>query len=200
MKTFALMAVTAMYAAAEADNLVDSIANDIQVPQMDDSVTADDSIMMTDAQPLEVMDDSAMLTAAAEPVAMEMNLDVDTSGPTNEAIAASIDETMANAGQVEEDNPMNDPIPDNYRPPPVQDIRRRERRERPDIHAHALLKSMDLGFVNNGFGGNQRPKEDGPIGFLGTPVSEAQQRRGMMGNFAGLGAGVGGYGGYGQQP
>jgi hypothetical protein len=59
---------------------------------------------------------------------------------------------------------------------------------------------MDLGFVNNGFGGSQQPKDDGPIGFLGNPVSQQQQRsQGMMGGFQGLGAGVGGYQGYGRQ-
>ena len=60
----------------------------------------------------------------------------------------------------------NQPSPDNYRPPPTQDHSRREARERPNIHDHALLKSMDLSFVSGGFqnGGGNSGSAAGMIG------------------------------------
>ena len=140
---------------------------------------------------------------------------------TNEAISASIDNVIATAGADAEaglsHEHLNNPIPDNYRPPPVQDIQRRERRERPDIHNHGLLNSMDLSFVSGGFSGRrsggmggmmggmgggyqqqqQQPQKPGPIGFLGSRTGmQSGAGNGMMGQYNGLGAGVGGYGGY----
>ena len=90
-------------------------------------------------------------------------------GPSNEDLAASIDGALALAdenGEGEKEvKPEDEPIPDNYRPPPKQDIKRKERRERPNIHNHPLLKSMDLSFVG-GFN-DGRAKKKGPIGLLG---------------------------------
>jgi len=186
MKTFALMAVTAMYAAAsiedgqETDLLVDSIAGDISLTALDDGMVMEEAPLLMEAP---------MVGEASIEGDIEIPED---NGEQNIAIAAQIDDAMAQAGQQEHEDRDDDPVPDNYRPPPKQDIRRRERRERPDIHSHALLKSMDLGFVSNGFG-SSRPKEDGPIGFLGNAQQERPQQRGMMGNFQGLGQGVGGY-------
>ena len=66
------------------------------------------------------------------------------------------------------DDGSDDPIPNNYRPPPKQNVKPKKRRERPDIHDHNLLKSMDLKYVTNGF--DERPKS-GAIGFLGSQTS-----------------------------
>ena len=70
---------------------------------------------------------------------------------TDEDLAASIDGALAQAnenGEQKKKNPHDDePVPDNYRPPPKQNVKRKERRERPNIHNHPLLKSMDLSFV-----------------------------------------------------
>lgn len=80
-----------------------------------------------------------------------------------EAIEEEVDEDAlrtidaALSGQnpnANEDGEEDDGVPDNYRPPPKQDQKRRERRERPDIHAHPLLRSMDLSFVGGSFGGS----------------------------------------------
>ncbi len=153
MKTFALMAVTAMYAAAsiedgqETDLLVDSIAGDIGITALDDGMAIEEAPLL----------EAPILGAAPIEASIEADIEIpEDNGEQNIAIAAQIDEAMAQAGQQEHDDHADDPIPDNYRPPPKQDIRRRERRERPDIHSHALLKSMDLGFVSNGFG-SRRP-------------------------------------------
>ena len=102
-------------------------------------------------------------------------------GPSNEELAESIDGALAQADENGEGEkktkPEDEPIPDNYRPPPKQDIKRKERRERPNIHNHPLLKSMDLSFVG-GFN-DGRAKKKGPIGLLGE-MGKAQ-RQGQYG-------------------
>ena len=103
-------------------------------------------------------------------------------GISNEDLAASIDGALAQADEngeagEKEVKPEDEPIPDNYRPPPKQNIKRKERRERPNIHDHPLLKSMDLSFVG-GFN-DGRAKKSGPIGLLGE-MGKAQ-RQGQYG-------------------
>merc|ERR1711971_271747 len=103
-------------------------------------------------------------------------------GISDEALTASIDGALAqadeNGSSEQKKNPQEDePIPDNYRPPPKQDVKRKERRERPNIHNHPLLKSMDLSFVG-GFN-DGRAKKKGPIGLLGE-MGKAQ-RQGQYG-------------------
>ena len=190
MKTSAILAISAMY------------ANGLTLKEEDGTVAATS----------EAIDDSIEATSI-EGAIIEAE--------TNEAISASIDNVIATAGAGAEaglsHEHLNNPIPDNYRPPPVQDIQRRERRERPDIHNHGLLNSMDLSFVNGGFSGRhssgmggmmggmgggyqqqqQQPQKPGPIGFLGSRTGmQSGAGNGMMGQYNGLGAGVGGYGGY----
>lgn len=192
MKTSAILAISAMY------------ANGLTLKE--DGVVA----ATTDA----IVDGIAVEATSIEGAIIEAE--------TNEAISASIDGVIAAAGADGEaglsHEHLNNPVPDNYRPPPVQDIQRRERRERPDIHNHGLLNSMDLSFVNGGFSGRssgmggmmggmgggyqqqqqqQQPQKPGPIGFLGTRSGmQSGAGNGMMGQYNGLGAGVGGYGGY----
>ena len=107
--------------------------------------------------------------------------DEDGEGISNEALAESIDGALAQADEngegEKEKKPEDEPIPDNYRPPPKQDIKRKERRERPNIHNHPLLKSMDLSFVG-GFN-DGRANKKGPIGLLGE-MGKAQ-RQGQYG-------------------
>merc|ERR1712051_780377 len=102
-------------------------------------------------------------------------------GVSDDELAASIDGALAqadeNGEQKKKDPHADEPIPDNYRPPPKQDVKRKERRERPNIHNHPLLKSMDLSFVG-GFN-DGRAKQKGPIGLLGE-MGRAQ-RQGQYG-------------------
>ena len=63
------------------------------------------------------------------------------------------------SGDKKKQNPKaNEPSPDNYRAPPKQNRKPKAARDRPDIFDHALLKSMDLSFVKDGFNsdGKQR--------------------------------------------
>ena len=57
-------------------------------------------------------------------------------------------------GMNEEDEEYPE-APDNSRPPPEQKVRARERKERPDIFAHPLLKSMDTSWVTGEFNRSQ---------------------------------------------
>ena len=70
---------------------------------------------------------------------------------TDEAIVGAIDGAFAKTDALGAPPQEYTPEPDNYRPPPVQDHSRRERRERPNIHDHGLLKSMNLNYVNSGW-------------------------------------------------
>lgn len=66
----------------------------------------------------------------------------------NQAVSDKIDAVMNKAGgETPEVSAINQEIPNNYRPPPKQNQKPRERRERPNIFDHGLLKSMDLSFV-----------------------------------------------------
>ena len=67
----------------------------------------------------------------------------------NQAVSDKIDAVMNKAGgdSTPEVSAINQEIPNNYRPPPKQNQKPRERRERPNIFDHGLLKSMDLSFV-----------------------------------------------------
>ncbi len=96
MKTFALMAVTAMYAAAsiedgqETDILVDSIAGDISMTALDDGMAIQEA-------PLEI---EPMIIGAEAPIEGELELAIEEdNSEQNIAIANQIDEAMANAGQ-----------------------------------------------------------------------------------------------------
>jgi len=72
----------------------------------------------------------------------------------NEATVETIDAILAgeNPNGDDKEEVPNAPtvLPNNYRPPPEQNIKPRERRERPNIFDHGLLKSMDLSFVGGG--------------------------------------------------
>jgi hypothetical protein len=94
----------------------------------------------------------------------------------NQAISDKIDGIMAKAGDDGEDSVLaatQGEMPNNYRPPPVQNQKPRERRERPNIFDHGLLKSMDLSFVGGDIANPrskaapvEKPKHGAPIGFL----------------------------------
>lgn len=172
MRTFALLAFLAAYASGteiksdEGTVDIEADAEDIVDAALDDA-GAD-----LDAEVADV--EGADLAEEGDDAAIE-------EGISDEALAASIDGALAQAnenGEESKKNPKEDePIPDNYRPPPKQDIKRKERRERPNIHDHPLLKSMDLSFVG-GFN-DGRTKKKGPIGLLGE-MGKAQ-RQGQYG-------------------
>ena len=100
MKTFALMAVTAMYAAAsfeegqETDLLVDSIAGDISITAMDDGMAIQEASIME--APL--MNEEPMMMVGEASIEGDLEMEAD-NGEQNIAIAAQIDDAMANAGQ-----------------------------------------------------------------------------------------------------
>ena len=92
---------------------------------------------------------AADATAVANEVVDQAAADANKAAADAAAVAL-IDDTMNRTGG-SKDAAHQQPTPDNYRPPPVQDHKRREARERTNIHDHALLKSMDLSFVSGGF-------------------------------------------------
>ena len=172
MRTFALLAFLAAYASGTELKGDDATAEvKAEAAAASDAVDAalDDASKSVEAAA------DAVDGKAAEGEATEEK------GVSNEDLAASIDGALAQAdenGEQKKKNPVEDePIPDNYRPPPKQDIKRKERRERPNIHNHPLLKSMDLSFVG-GFN-DGRAKKKGPIGMLGE-MGKAQ-RQGQYG-------------------
>ena len=141
MRTFALLAFLAAYASG--------------TELKGDDATADvkaDAAAASDAVDAALDDASKDLESASDAVDGEAAKGDDAGkGPTDDELAASIDGALAQAdenGEQKKKNPHEDePVPDNYRPPPKQDVKRKERRERPNIHDHPLLKSMDLSFV-----------------------------------------------------
>ena len=141
MRTFALLAFLAAYASG--------------TELKGDDATADvkaEADAASDAVDAALEDASKDVEAASDAVDGEAAKGDDAGkAVTDEDLAASIDGALAQAnenGEQKRKNPQDDePVPDNYRPPPKQNVRRKERRERPNIHNHPLLKSMDLSFV-----------------------------------------------------
>ena len=179
MRTFALMAILAVYASGVA------IADDKAADKAEEAVK----------------------DAAADAGEVDADQKAANEKAQNEAISASIDATLnkaGGAGQPPVPHP-NHPMPDNYRPPPKQDHRRRQARVRPNIHDHGLLKSMDLSFVGGGFdqpknrsgsvagllmgqSGFAAPKpQPGPIGFLGSSTGFGGQQNSLLSQYGGLG-------------
>ena len=171
MRTFALLAFLAAYASG--------------TELKGDDATADvkaDAAAAADAVDAALDDASKDLEAASDAVDGEAATGDDAGkAVTDEDLAASIDGALAqadeNGEQKKKDPHADEPVPDNYRPPPKQNVKRKERRERPNIHNHPLLKSMDLSFVG-GFN-DGRAKKKGPIGLLGE-MGKAQ-RQGQYG-------------------
>ena len=171
MRTFALLAFLAAYASG--------------TELKGDDATADvkaDAAAASDAVDAALDEASKDVEAASDAVDGEAAKGDDAGkAVTDEDLAASIDGALAQAnenGEQKKKNPHDDePVPDNYRPPPKQNVKRKERRERPNIHNHPLLKSMDLSFVG-GFN-DGRAKKTGPIGLLGE-MGKAQ-RQGQYG-------------------
>ena len=122
---------------------------------------------------------------------------------------------------MEGSQPVSEPVPsptaysdpNNMREAPVQDHSIRAARERPNIHDHALLNSMDLSFVGNGYNqsrisglaalGLVRPQQQpGAIGFLGSGAGFGSGQNfgvgapGLMQQYGGMSVGNA----YGQQP
>ena len=141
MRTFALLAFLAAYASG--------------TELKGDDATADvkaEADAASDAVDAALEDASKDVEAASDAVDGEAAKGDDAGkAVTDEDLAASIDGALAQAnenGEQKKKNPHDDePVPDNYRPPPKQNVKRKERRERPNIHNHPLLKSMDLSFV-----------------------------------------------------
>ena len=160
--TFALMAMMAVYAQAVA--LTDD-DNDLGA-----NATAESEEIQAAVDAIESRVDDTAATIDAE--AAEAGVEVE-SAAVNEAesdleklaISASIDGAFDKAEALSAGATPSEPVvePDNYRPPPEQNHKRRERRERPNIHDHGLLRSMDLGYVNGSW--QEKPKV-GAIGFL----------------------------------
>ena len=141
MRTFTLLAIIASYAAAIKDDGA-SIAADVATLSSEGAAAGNAAAAGGDA-----------VAAEADKAA------------NNAAIVSTIDDTL-NKAPGADDAQQYTPDPDNYRPPPVQDHSRRERRERPNIHDHALLKSMDLSFVSGGFQ-NQNQNRGSTVSLLG---------------------------------
>ena len=141
MRTFALLAFLAAYASG--------------TELKGDDATADvkaEADAASDAVDAALEDASKDVEAASDAVDGEAAKGDDAGkAVTDEDLAASIDGALAQANengeQKKKDPHADEPVPDNYRPPPKQNVRRKERRERPNIHNHPLLKSMDLSFV-----------------------------------------------------
>jgi len=148
------MAIMAAYASAVSINTAEGVADDEGL-----QAAVDDIVANIDA--VNGLEEVATPEGALGGEAPHVNSEADL------AAAAKIDGAfdkiggLAN-GKAAEERPAQ---PDNYRPPPVQNQQRRERRDRPNIHEHGLLKSMDLNYVSGGF--DQPKPRAGPIGFLG---------------------------------
>ena len=86
----------------------------------------------------------------------------------SEHVVAAIDAALETGPSPALASSIHEPtiVPDNYRAPPTQNVKARERRDRPNIHDHGLLKSMDLGFVSGSFDTPTNRRSTGPIGFL----------------------------------
>ena len=184
MKTFALMAVLAVQASAVFVEELENADIEIGVGDVASAALSADHSGGLDVDALtegladqldaaiEAAQEGEEVAAEADAAADEAAADDETiiaaSGLEGIAVAAAIDETLAKETVSKKKDKSNDPIPDNYRPPPKQNVKPKKRRERPDIHDHNLLKSMDLTYVTNGF--EERPKA-GAIGFLGSNTS-----------------------------
>ena len=185
MKTFALMAVLAVQASAVFVEELENADLDVGVGDVASAALSADHSGGLDVDALteglaEQLDAAIEAAQEGEEVAAEAEAAADdaaaddeaitatTSGLEGIAVAAAIDETLAKETVTKKKDRSNDPVPDNYRPPPKQNVKPKKRRERPDIHDHNLLKSMDLSYVTNGF--DERPKA-GAIGFLGSNTS-----------------------------
>lgn len=123
MRSFALLALIAAYASAVA--------------------LEDAAVATSDAKD----------TESTEPaVSSESTGSTEVNSEENKEISDSIDDSLnANDKGPEIKAPESDP--NNMRHAPKQDHTVREARERPNIHDHALLKSMDMSFVGGGFNG-----------------------------------------------
>ena len=186
MKTFALMAVLAVQASAVFVEELENADLDVGVGDVASAALSADHSDGLDVDALteglaEQLDAAIEAAQEGEAAAAEAEAPADDAAADDEAItaaspaglegasvAAAIDETLAKETVSKKKDRSNDPVPNNYRPPPKQNVKPKKRRERPDIHDHNLLKSMDLSYVTNGF--DERPKA-GAIGFLGSSTS-----------------------------
>lgn len=126
MRSFALLALIAAYASAVA---------------LEDATVATSDAKDTESTEPAVSSESTESTGSTEVNSEE-----------NKEISDSIDDSLnANDKGPEIKAPESDP--NNMRHAPKQDHTVREARERPNIHDHALLKSMDMSFVGGGFNG-----------------------------------------------
>lgn len=224
MRTFALAAILAVAAVGietetktetkTKDDAAAAITAEAPVVEAvaDTKVDAQSIVAESEAAAPELASAAPDAAAAVEDAASAEEAAAADAAAANQAVADKIDAVMNKAGG--DSTPevaaiQQNEMPNNYRPPPKQNQKPRERRERPNIFDHGLLKSMDLSFVGGdlanprtrGGGSSGKVKHGAPIGYL------SQGGRGFVGNrlggqYAGLGAGVGGYQGYGavQQP
>lgn len=148
MKAFTMVAATAAYATAlkvrtDEDPIVEAILGDIPVAEF----PIDLNLLTTEPTPM-VGGDAAYADVSGDIV--DTVVDAEQAAATLDMINAAL--TVGPKGDAPElGAEIPTAMPNNYRPPPEQDVKPRERRERPDIHDHGLLKSMDLGFVSNNF-------------------------------------------------
>ena len=166
MRSFALLALIAAYASAVA--LEDAVATD------------------GDADKKEETADSGETGETGE--STEINQD------EHKEIAEHIDEALNANDNSKPEIKAPESDPNNMRHAPKQDHSVREARERPNIHDHALLKSMDMSFVGGGFDSSAsrssglaalglvkaQPRAAGPIGFLGSGTGFVQQPMAVM--------------------
>ena len=179
------MAVSAV--ALETETKTETKTKDDAAPVADAAPVMDVTSVAVDAEAIVAESEAAtpeLAAANAEPVLATIAAPADAAtdvtaaveqADANQAVADKIDAVMNKAGgDTPEVAATQNEMPNNYRPPPKQNQKPRERRERPNIFDHGLLKSMDLSFVggdlanprSRGGGSNPKPKHGSPIGYL----------------------------------
>ena len=165
MKSFALMALMAVnaYGVALAEDAGDAVASD-DVSALVDSAMPDDLTPPSDGD-IVVDGDIAAALDAADADAAEGDAPIQ-SDQANDVVSA-IDTTMAKNSLKSKQPSLDDnPVPNNYRAPPKQNRKPKAARERPNIFDHALLKSMDLSFVKDGFARDGSRQNPSAVGML----------------------------------
>ena len=156
MKNFALLALVASQAAAL------QLRDDLAVVDPPAEVIVDDAPVVDEAEMVVVPEEIPAELVVEEPEPVEM-----VEAVNHEEIADTIDDTFAQStGEdqvLEAEQPQ--PLLDNSRPPPEQNLSIGEARVRPNIFDHALLNSMDLSFVSQGF--QQMDNQPSTLALLG---------------------------------
>ena len=163
MKSFALMALMAVnaYGVALAEDAGDAIAADDVSALVDSAMPAD----LTPPSDEEIVVDGDV--AAELDAADAAEGDAPIQSDQAKDVVSAIDTTMAKNSLKSKQPSLDDnPVPNNYRAPPKQNRKPKAARERPNIFDHALLKSMDLSFVKDGFARDGSQQNPSAVGML----------------------------------